>query len=73
LNRISPKINFSTTSSPAWTHGHAAISKPPTWIKQPNPDKVTRIKCSKLIKELSERAHIPHTPHIVGSNAKFLK
>jgi hypothetical protein len=25
------------------------------------------------IKELSERAHIPHAPHIDRSNAKFLK
>jgi hypothetical protein len=27
----------------------------------------------KVIKELSERAHIPHAPHIDRSNAKFLK
>jgi hypothetical protein len=25
------------------------------------------------IKELSERAHIPHAPHIDRNNAKFLK
>jgi hypothetical protein len=28
---------------------------------------------NELIKELSERAHIPHAPHIDRSNAKFLK
>jgi hypothetical protein len=27
----------------------------------------------EVIKELSERAHIPHAPHIDRSNAKFLK
>jgi hypothetical protein len=31
------------------------------------------VNISTLIKELSERAHIPHAPHIDRSNAKFLK
>ena len=34
-------------------------------------DEAARLAC--VIKELSERAHIPHAPHIDRSNAKFLK